>query len=695
MKEKIVEILQNEYDALDLFSISDKMGISSSEDLERLQNYLYELVDELVVYQTKKNKYILYEKCPNFKKGTIQIKDSGNAFLLQDDDDIFISKKNIGFSLDSDYVLVEVIKPKTKTEKAEGRVIKVLKRGDKNIVGTIIRTKKGLKFFPKEKLNNELVISEDDYAHVVEGEIVVVKIDDSISKGKFNAHIEKHICHKDDANEDILTIAAKHDIFADFSDEVIEELKTVPVSLSESDYVSRVDLRDKVIFTIDGDDTKDIDDAISLEEKDGLYVLGVHIADVSYYVKYNSPLDKDAYARGTSSYLANSVIPMLPHQLSNGICSLNELEDRCAISCEMRINDKGKVVDYDIYPSVIKSRKKMTYNNVNEILMNNIIPEGYEEFASTLKKMNNLAHIIRNERMLRGASDFDVAEAKIICDENGKAIDIKKREIFDGEKMIEDFMVAANETVAKHFINNDKPGIYRVHDVPRPEKIQTFINFCNANGKKIKGKFTNINPHTFQKLLAQLKLEGSEEIIYKSLAIRSMPKAYYSYENIGHFGLASRNYTHFTSPIRRYPDLFTHRLIHEFFFSNNNTENEFASVLPDVCKQSSDREVKAVEAEREVVKVKMAEYMENHVGETFVGMISGVQEFGIFVQLYNLVEGLINIVDLDDDYYIYEEETMRLIGKKKKHIYKIGDELKVKCVSANKFDGTVDFILDK
>ena len=695
MKEKIVEILQNEYDALDLFSISDKMGISSSEDLERLQNYLYELVDELVVYQTKKNKYILYEKCPNFKKGTIQIKDSGNAFLLQDDDDIFISKKNIGFSLDSDYVLVEVIKPKTKTEKAEGRVIKVLKRGDKNIVGTIIRTKKGLKFLPKEKLNNELVISEDDYAHVVEGEIVVVKIDDSISKEKFNAHIEKHICHKDDANEDILTIAAKHDIFADFSDEVIEELKTVPVSLSESDYVSRVDLRDKVIFTIDGDDTKDIDDAISLEEKDGLYVLGVHIADVSYYVKYNSPLDKDAYARGTSSYLANSVIPMLPHQLSNGICSLNELEDRCAISCEMRINDKGKVVDYDIYPSVIKSRKKMTYNNVNEILMNNIIPEGYGEFASTLKKMNNLAHIIRNERMLRGASDFDVAEAKIICDENGKAIDIKKRERFDGEKMIEDFMVAANEIVAKHFINNDKPGIYRVHDVPRPEKIQTFINFCNANGKKIKGKFTNINPHTFQKLLAQLKLEGSEEIIYKSLAIRSMPKAYYSYENIGHFGLASRNYTHFTSPIRRYPDLFTHRLIHEFFFSNNNTENEFASVLPDVCKQSSDREVKAVEAEREVVKVKMAEYMENHVGETFVGMISGVQEFGIFIQLYNLVEGLINIVDLDDDYYIYEEETMRLIGKKKKHIYKIGDELKVKCVSANKFDGTVDFILDK
>ena len=254
-------------------------------------------------------------------------------------------------------------------------------------------------------------------------------------------------------------------------------------------------------------------------------------------------------------------------------------------------------------------------------------------------------------------------------------------------------MIAANETVARHFINNDKPGIFRVHDTPKPEKISAFINFCNANGKQIKGKFTNINPHTFQKLLSELKLDEKEAPLYKSLAVRSMPKAYYSYENIGHFGLASRNYTHFTSPIRRYPDLFTHRLIREFFFSNNNTEEYFQGVLPDVCKQSSDRELKAVEAEREVDKVKMAEYMESHVGETFKGMVSGVQEYGLFIQLDNLVEGLLSIEELNDDYYIYQEDVMRLIGRKTNKIYKIGDEIEVKCIQANKFNGQIDFSL--
>ena len=693
MKDEILNLLKDEYDALDVMTIYDRLNLKNTEELGTLQNYLYELVDEMVLYQTKKNKYILYDKCPNFKKGKIDVKTTGNAFLLQDDKDIFISKKNVSFALDGDYVLVEVIKPETKNDLAEGRVIKILKRSEKNIVGVISRNKKGLIFVPNEKLNLELVIPKIDYENVVEGEIVVVVLLDAINKTKYNAHIAKKICHKDDANVDILTIAAKHDIFAPFSDETMEELESIPNSVSKADLVSRVDLRDKVIFTIDGCDTKDIDDAISLDYKDDNYVLGVHIADVSYYVKYKTSLDKDAYERGTSSYLAYSVIPMLPHKLSNGICSLNELEDRCAITCEMIINEKGKVIDYDIFPSVIKSKKKMNYDCVNEILMKNIIPEGYEEFADTLKNMNELAHIIRAERTKRGASDFDITEAKIICDEKGKAIDIKKRERYDAERMIEDFMIAANETVARHFINNDKPGIFRVHDTPKPEKISAFINFCNANGKQIRGKFTNINPHTFQKLLSELKLDEKEAPLYKSLAVRSMPKAYYSYENIGHFGLASRNYTHFTSPIRRYPDLFTHRLIREFFFSNNNTEEYFQGVLPDVCKQSSDRELKAVEAEREVDKVKMAEYMESHVGETFKGMVSGVQEYGLFIQLDNLVEGLLSVEELNDDYYIYQEDVMRLIGRKTNKIYKIGDEIEVKCIQANKFNGQIDFSL--
>lgn len=693
MRDKILELLENEYSALELMTINDKLGLTSVEDLQRLEYELDLLIKEHIVYFTNKNRYILLEKCPDFKKGVMQINKSGNGFVvLKDEEDVFVHKSNIGYALDGDTVLVKIYD--TKTKKPEGMIIKVLERNLNNIVGTIKSDGVELIFEPMEERNITLTIDAESLKNCVEGEIVVVSIVDDLGKNRYIGKISKHICHKDDAQEDILTIAAKYDIFAEFPEDAIAQADEIPTEVTEEDRVGRVDLTDKNFFTIDGKDTKDIDDAVCLEMKDGYYILSVSIADVSYYVTENSPLDVEALRRGTSSYLAYSVIPMLPHKLSNGICSLNPKVDRCSLTCEMKIDSRGRVVDSQIYPSIIRSRKKMNYDDVNNVIMNNIIAPDYEEYAENLKQMNELAHIIRDERTKRGASDFDLEEAKIICDETGKAIDIAKRERGDGERLIEDFMIVANETVSKTLANMNLPSIYRVHDVPKPEKIQSFINFCGATGHPIKGKFTTMNPKMFQKLLAQIKVEGDGARIYRSLAVRSMPKAFYSKDNIGHFGLASMFYSHFTSPIRRYPDLQLHRLIRTYLIEgkiDQRTINYWENNLESVARQSSDREVAAVEAEREVEKMKMAEYMEQHIGEEYEAIISGVTGFGLFVQLTNLVEGLISITTLDGRDFELVEEMQCLIDKHSKKTYRVGDSIKVKCVRASKESMQIDF----
>ena len=697
MKERIVEILDKEYDALDIMTINDLLGLTTVEELQNLQAYLEELVNELVVYQTKKNKFILYTKCPNFKKGVIQVNKKGFGFLLmQGEDDIHIAKDQLGYALDGDTCLVEIVGGKSGNP--EGKVIKILKRDLKNIVGTIKSNGKEVYFEPLEPININLSVDADSLKKCVEGEIVVVTVGDNNGKNRYLGEVSQHICHKDDAGQDILTIAAKYDIFHAFPEAAMLQADSTPEEVLDVDRYGRTDLTDKMIFTIDGADTKDIDDAISIEMKDGYYELGVHIADVSYYVTEGSALDVEALRRGTSSYLANSVIPMLPHKLSNGICSLNPNVERCAISCIMKIDNRGKVVDYDIFPSIIKSNKKMTYTSVNNYLMENVVDEGYEDYTQALSMMKELADIIRNERTRRGASDFDIEEPKIICDENGKAIDVVVRERGDGERLIEDFMIAANETIARYFISVGVPAVYRVHDVPKPEKIQAFINFCGATGHPVKGKFKTLNPKTFQKLLEQIEVDEDQVSIYKSLAVRSMPKAFYGKDNIGHFGLASMNYTHFTSPIRRYPDLQVHRLLRTYLFQgkiDERTVSYWDTNLDSIAKQCSDREVKAVEAEREVTKMKMAEYMEQHVGEEFEGIVSGVTGFGMFIQLDNLVEGLIPIQSLEGDYFELIEELQCLVGKSTKKRYTIGDRLRVRCTGANKKAQQVDFEMVK
>ena len=460
----------------------------------------------------------------------------------------------------------------------------------------------------------------------------------------------------------------------------------------------RRDLTNEVIFTIDGDDTKDIDDAISIKKLDnGNYELGVHIADVSNYVKPNTALGDAAYERGTSSYLADTVIPMIPHKLSNGICSLNEGVIRLTMSCVMEINEKGKVVNYDIFTSYIKSRKKMTYKKVNDVIVRGIVAPGYEEFADKLHLMNDLSKILRKEKISRGYMDFDLDEAKIVQDETGKAIDVIKRVRENGEKLIEDFMIAANETVANHIYQMDLPFVYRVHDTPKPEKVDDFMNLVKLMGYKLVGRYNEYSPKAMQGFLDQLHDKPEFEIL-SSLLLRSMRKAQYSSENIGHFSLASKAYTHFTSPIRRFPDLQVHRLLKKYLVENDmsmTTIQTLGSSLVEITRHSSEREVAAVEAERDVLDMKMAEYMEDHIGEEFDGIITTITNFGFFVELPNLVEGLVHVQTLKGDYFTYVPELLSMIGKSTKKTYRLGDKVRVKCVSASKENSMIDFELVK
>lgn len=692
MKEQVLETLKKEYDAKTLLQINDLMGFETSEELKDLQDVLEELVKDYVVYKTKKDKYILLANCPSLKIGKYQANKKGFGFvLLNKEDDLYISGENSNGAIDGDIVLAEVL---NKGIKPEGHIIKIIERNLHNLVGEIVSFKKGLGLkLDDERLDLNIKLDKKSLQGCVVGHKVLVKLTKEIGRKKYLGEVIKILGHKDDPGTDILSIAYKYDIEPDFSAETKEELLSLPEEVSPADLIGRRNLTDKMIFTIDGAHTKDIDDAISLEKDGSNYILGVHIADVSNYVKENTGLGNDAYERGTSNYLANTVIPMLPHQLSNGICSLNEGVIRLTMSCVMTINEKGKVIDYDIFESYIKSSKKMTYEAVNDILMRDIIPDGYEPFADTLKEMNTLAHILRKEKMGRGYIDFNLDEPEIIQDENGKAIDIVRVVREDGEKMIEDFMIAANETVASHIYNMDLPFIYRVHGAPNSDKIDDFTNLLKALGYTLKTRTLDMTPKTMQNVLEELD-DKPEFKILSSLLLRSMRKAEYSKENIGHFGLASKAYTHFTSPIRRFPDLTVHRLLKKYLVEKDfsmATINYLNNALVSIAEHSSEREVAAQNAERDVDDMKMAEYMESHIGEIYEGVISSVTSFGFFVELPNLIEGLVHVNSLKGDYFNYVPELLSLIGNTTKKTYRIGDKVKVKCVGASKERAMIDF----
>lgn len=695
MEEKILDIINKHNKAMTYDEILEKL---TDEEIPLLPSTLSKLIKDLKIRFTNKGKYAKFDD-KSQKIGVFAANKRGFGFVIVDggDKDYHVSYENVNGAIDGDEVVIKVIDE----SKHEAAVVRVNKRNLNNLLVGELYTKDDKNFLKldDDKLNIIVEISSDDLEGAVPGHKIVVKIENKITKSNYyQGKVIRILGHKDDPGVDILSIAARYQINDVFPDEVIEELKSVPDEVSKEELASRKDLTGEVIFTIDGDDTKDIDDAISIKKLDnGNYLLGVHIADVSHYVKDGTALGDEAYLRGTSSYLANTVIPMLPHQLSNGICSLNPDVIRLTISCIMEIDDKGNLVDSEIFESYIKSKKQMTYKNVNKILNENIVPNGYDEFVSDLKLMEELSKIIRKNKIEKGYLDFDVPEPKIITDKNGKAIDIQRRVQDTGENLIEDFMIMANETVASTISYMDLPFIYRVHGLPDEEKIRNFLHFINILGYKIHANLKNITPKTIQNILKQLK-DKKEYNILSSMLLRSMQKAIYDNVNIGHFGLASKFYTHFTSPIRRFPDLTVHRLLRAYLF-NHNIDNQtidyYNSVLPDIAKHSSEREMAATQCERDVDDMKMAEYMESHVGEVYKGVISTVTNFGVYVELDNLVEGMIKIDELDDDYYFYDESTFSLVGKRSHKRYMLGQTIDIIVDSVIKDKGLINFKLYK
>ena len=695
MRDTILDVLKNSDKALSVYEIEEMLGINDVNGLKEILKELNSMEDELIIYRTNKNNYMLFNNS-HLKLGKMIGTRKGYGFVdIEGDEDVFVAASNMNGAIHDDKVVVEIISKKGLD--LEGRIVKIVERKFKDMVGEFYFDNKnqGHVKLIEEKLHIDIVVDRDKSMGAMEGHQVLVKICQKLSGNSYKGEILKILGHKNDPGVDILTIVNKLGIHDTFPDEVMSEVANLPDSVSESEMEGRHDLRDMMIFTIDGDDTKDIDDAISLDIlSNGNYKLGVHIADVSYYVRENTELDREAYERGTSVYLADRVIPMLPHKLSNGICSLNPNVDRLAVTCEMEVNNHGDVVKYDIYPSVIRSRKQMTYKCVNKILEEDIVPQGYEDFADNLKQMLELSKIIRENKVRRGCIDFDIDEAKIIVNDKGEAIDVVLRNRGVGEKLIEDFMIIANETVATCINYMDLPFIYRVHGEPSEEKINDFLKFISTLGYKINGDFKKVTPWDVQKILDSLR-DKPEFPILSKLLLRSMQKAVYDSNNIGHFGIASKCYTHFTSPIRRYPDTTVHRLLHKYLFEHkldNDTINYWDLKLPVLAAHTSECERNSIECEREVDDMKKAEFMLSHIGEEFDGVVSSIVSFGMFVELPNLVEGLIKIDDLVDDTYIFNEDIFSLIGTNTKKRYRLGDKIKVVVKAANKEARTVDFL---
>lgn len=687
MEEKILEFIKSTNTVYNVKSLYKEFG---SKDLVR--NVLDNLEQNGDIVITANGKVLDFLKS-GLKKGKFIANKKGYGFVEFDkeEEDIYIPKESVLNAIDGDIVVIEVAKV-NKGEKPYGRIFKVIKRNKDYLVGEIVIENDKYYVLPDNDIYKfKVLIPKEETNSLVEGMKVLVKVIDNKNSNIYHGSIEKVIGHKDDPLIDVLAVAYDNGFYLEDSIEVKKQLEQIPSIVTEEEIVNRKDLREEEIFTIDGSDTKDIDDAISIKkEENGNYILGVHIADVTYYFKENSPLDNSAYDKATSVYLTNYVLPMLPHQLSNGICSLNEGVDRLTITCEVKFDNNANIIDYDIYESVINSKKKMTYESVNRLLEENIVDEGYEDYVSSLKLMHELSSKIRKNKVKRGYIEFLSDEIKIIVDEYGIPIDIHQKEQKTGEKLIEDFMIVANESVATRIKDMGLPNIYRIHEKPKIEKIKEFLGYVTSLGYKLTGDFSKLEPKDIQNMLEQLK-DKKEFAILSDMLLRCMQKAIYSNENIGHFGLASPCYTHFTSPIRRYPDEIVHRLLRKYLFKHdysNESMDNLESKIAMQAEHSSIMERKAVECEREVNDMKMAEYMESHIGEEFDGTIVGVKNFGMFVKLTNLVEGAVSIRDLGN-YFTYDEKGHTLRGGNK--IYKLGDSVRIRVKAASKDARRIDF----
>ena len=678
------------------------LNIDHSDAFKELVISLNELEDTGELVRTRKNRFGLPEKM-NLIRGRIQMHKKGFAFLIPDDDtqsDVYIHNTDLASAMNNDKVLVRFEANSIDGFRPEGTVIRILERAVTQVVGTFEDNRSfGFVIADDKRIPNDIFIPKGMTRGAVSGHKVIVEITKYPEDRKSaEGEIIKILGHKNDPGIDILSIIYKNGIKMEFPEEVLEQAGQAPESVSEADLVGRRDLRDETIVTIDGADAKDLDDAISVKKLDnGHYQLGVYISDVTYYVEKNTPMDLEAYERGTSVYLVDRVIPMIPHRLSNGICSLNPNVDRLTLGCEMEIDQNGKTVRHDIFESVIRSKKRMTYKDVNSILVDRdeTLRETYKELVPMFEDMEALAAILRNKRNERGAIDFDFKEAQILVDDNGVAEDIVIRERSVGERLIEEFMLATNETIAEHFHWLDVPFIHRIHEDPDEGKLQHFFEFLAGLGHRVKGTANEIHPRALQKVLD--KVQGQpEEMIVSKLMLRSMKQAKYDPESIGHFGLSTEFYTHFTAPIRRYPDLTVHRLIRTYLLNkqmDQETLDTWENELPDIARHTSEMERAAVEAEREVDDLKKAEYMSDKIGEQYTGAISSVTNFGLFVELENTVEGLVHVSYMTDDYYHFDERSYALIGERTGQVYRIGEEVVVEVIGVNLEERAVDFEL--
>ena len=672
------------------------LGVTK-QDRPVLERILLELQEEGKIELSKRGKYSKAESKNVTGVFTAHQRGFGFVTVEGETEDIFIPGDKVNGAMHMDTVEIAVL-PTTSGKRKEGAVLKVIERGMKHVVCTYEASENfGFAVPDNTRFGSDIFIPKGKSMGAVAGHKVVVEVTSYGKKDKKpEGRVVEIIGHINDPGTDILSIVKAYDMPVEFSEKIMHQVENVSKEVTDADMAGRMDLRDWTMVTIDGEDAKDLDDAVSLFMDGDNYVLGVHIADVSNYVQEHSALDVEALKRGTSVYLVDRVIPMLPHALSNGICSLNEAQNRLTLSCIMTINPKGEVIDHKIAETVIRTNRRMTYTNVKKILEDKDpeVMEEYKELVPMFEKMAELASILRKRRMKRGSIDFDFPETKVVLDEAGHPINIKPYDRNVATKLIEDFMLIANETVASHFFWQEIPFVYRTHENPDTEKIHKLSTFINNFGYSLHIGADEVHPKELQKLLE--KIEGTdEEALISRLTLRSMKQARYTTACTGHFGLAANYYCHFTSPIRRYPDLQIHRIIKETLRGRMNAKRieHYEGILDEVAKQSSQMERRADEAERETIKLKKCEYMAKHIGEEFEGVISGVTEWGFFVELPNTVEGLVRVTELKDDFYQFYEDTYELVGEATNKRYKLGQKVKVVVESTDKLMRTIDFAL--
>ncbi|WP_443081325.1 ribonuclease R [Vagococcus sp.] len=713
IKESVIQFMsESKKQTFSLEQIAEGLGFQKSNDFKLLVQSVAQMEREGSVLFNQKGK-IKLNRQDQYMEGIFRSNDRGFGFVSieGEEDDVFIPKDFTNFALEGDIVKIEVLKQGSPMEDqaAEGKVVEIVSRSMTQIVGIFNLyseadiQKSGLygTIVPKDKkLNRYRLFVADEGIKPEDGSVVVAEITyypDEEHTFSFEGLVKQVIGHKNDPGMDILSIVLQHGIPTDFEESTLKEAEKLPDHVLASEIEGRVDLRDEIIVTIDGEEAKDLDDAVRVKKLDnGNYLLGVYIADVSHYVTENSPLDMEASDRATSVYLTDRVIPMLPRKLSNGICSLNPDVDRLVMSCEMEITNEGQVVSHDIFEGVIHSSARMTYTAVNEILerSNEETLETYKELIPFFDEMAELHTILENMRQDRGAISFEDREAKIIVDAEGHPIDIELRTRKVAERLIESFMLAANETIARHFTQLKLPFIYRIHEHPKEEKVQRFFEFVTNFGILVKGKKDDVSPKEMQKVLDQIAGKPEEPVVSMML-LRSMQQARYSEDPVGHYGLAADDYTHFTSPIRRYPDLIVHRLIKSYSQKpiKDELKSKWNEELPDIADHSSKMERRAVEAERDTDNMKKAEFMQDKIDQEFDGIITSITKFGMFVELANTIEGLIHVSQLKSDYFHFVENHLALVGERTGTVYKIGQPVKIKVTKADVDTREIDFEL--